>query len=43
MGVENRARAVAVGLAVAVLALAGCGGGPDATGGPVTLEFWAWG
>jgi multiple sugar transport system substrate-binding protein len=43
MGVRSRARAIAAGLAVAGLALTGCAPAGDTAGGPVTLEFWAWG
>ena len=43
MGVRSRARAIAAGLAVVGLALTACTSGGDDAGGPVTLEFWAWG
>ncbi|MHA6626661.1 ABC transporter substrate-binding protein [Pseudonocardia sichuanensis] len=43
MDVTARARALVATLAVACLALAGCASSEEAAGGPVTLEFWAWG
>jgi len=43
MRVSTRARAIVAGLAVAGLALTACAPGGDTAGGPVTLEFWAWG
>jgi hypothetical protein len=42
MGVRRTARAIAAGFVVAALALAGCAPA-DTAGGPVTLEFLAWG
>jgi hypothetical protein len=43
MDVRRTAAAVAAGIAVTGIARAGCAPAADTAGGPVTLEFWAWG